>query len=130
MVRFLLLSLFYLGFSGMLMGQSITRSEFLKMDEQGKRSFLKNPKGEISDLVNGNVSLASESNKALIPVDRFSYYPIEKRLTILCNPDHYLIMPANWSPDKIKISGGDLSAMSPDKRENLLKDTARFEVIR
>jgi len=119
MVRFCLISIFCLGFFSVLSGQTLTRKEFQNLEESGKRTFFKSPTSEISDLVNGNEELAKDGNKALISIESFKSLPYEKKIAILNNPEHYIIMPANWKPAKIKVRESDLWGMSPEKRENI-----------
>lgn len=122
---FFLLFSFSSGYS-----QSVTRADFLKMAENQKRDLFRLGNWEILDLVNGSEQEMEKAGSVLLSLDEFKQAPAGKRIHMLEHPEIYKVMPQSWRRPKIAITESELAIMASEKRENIVKDTLRFEIIK
>lgn len=122
---FFLLAAFSSGYS-----QSVLRADFLKMSENQKRDLIRTGNWEILDLVNGSAQDSEKEGKILMTIEEFKLTPSGKKIYMLERPEVYKVMPQGWRRPKMAITESELAIMSPEKREHILKDTVRFEIIK
>lgn len=122
---FFLLAAFSSGYS-----QSVLRADFLKMPENQKRDLFRTGNWEILDLVNGSAQDSEKEGKVLLSTEDFKQAPAGKKIYMLERPEMYKVMPMGWRRPKIAITESELALMAPEKREHILKDTLRFEIIK
>lgn len=122
---FFLLAAFSSGYS-----QSVLRADFLKMPENQKRDLFRTGNWEILDLVNGSAQDSEKEGKILLTIEEFELTPFGKKIYMLERPEVYRVMPQGWHRPKMPITDSELAIMTPEKREHILKDTVRFEIIK
>jgi hypothetical protein len=125
-----LMGLILWALTGHLSAQSLSRKSFLALEESAKRAMLKNSAFVIEDLVNGK-PWVNEAGPDIIrvPYARFYEGTYERKMAILSKPEVYKVMPPEWREPKHKIPYQELKNLPAEKRDRLMKDTTRFEIV-